>query len=104
MLVNWDEKNARAYIDVLCRYSRTLIFDDNHGPTDASAVTSDMDCTVVMVDVHTDELAEPASSTETAEIVYESIRESSEAYNGTVDIDDEGIWRIDFGTSGLTDV
>jgi hypothetical protein len=59
---------------------------------------------MVVVDVDADELTNPASASEAAETVDKPSGKSSKADDRPVDVDDECLRPIYFGSCGLTDV
>lgn len=58
---------ACNYLDVLGGYERSLPLHNNHGPTNAAAITGNMHSLVVMIDVDTDEFADATGSANLAE-------------------------------------
>ena len=74
---------------------RFPILDDDHWSTDPPAITGNMNCLLVVVDVHPDEFIDLSCSPKFSEIVNETSRIASDADDGTVDVDNEGSRGID---------
>lgn len=58
----------------------------------------------MMVDIDADKFAELSSTAEFPEIANEASRVPSQAYYGSVDIDNEGARSVDFSASGKANI
>lgn len=80
------------------------VLHNDHRPTDAAAVTSDVDRAVMMVHVDADELAKAARAPKFAEVVHESGGVTREPDDRAVHMDNECARAVHFGSSGESDV
>ena len=70
------------------------ILHNNSWSTNPSAVASDMNSTVVVVDIYADKFAEASSSSELAKLSDEFGRVARQSDNSPVHVYDEGVWSI----------
>jgi hypothetical protein len=71
---------------MVCCDSGPSIFDNDSRSTDTPAVARNMNSTMVMIDVDTDEFAKASSSSELAKVCDKSSRIPCEANDGAIDI------------------
>lgn len=77
-------------LDVLCLDPRFAVLDDDHWPTDSPSVASNVDCPLVVVDVHANEFVDLSCSPQFSKIVDKASRITGNPDDGTVDVDNEG--------------
>lgn len=71
------------------------VLDDDERPTDAPAVTRDMDGLLLQVDVDADKLVDAAGAAELAERPDEARAATGQAEDVTVQVDDEMSFGVD---------
>lgn len=86
----------RFYLDVLCLDPGLAVLDDDHRPTDPPPVARDMNCLLVMVNVHPDEFIDFPCSPQFSETIDKTSRIAGDADDGAVDVNNKGSRGIDF--------
>lgn len=72
---------ARAHPDMVCSNGRSPILDDDQRPTNATPITRYVDCSVMVVDIDTNELVDATSPSDFAEIGDEAMRSARKTDN-----------------------
>lgn len=70
------------------------ILHNNGWSTNPSTVASDMNSTVVVVDIYADKFAEASSSSELAKLSDEFGRVARQSDNSPIHVHDEGMWSV----------
>jgi hypothetical protein len=79
---------------------RSSAFHNDHGSTNATAVTGDMHGSVMIIDIDAHEFAETARPSKLSKIRNKARRISGEANNATVHIHHERISAVSLRTCG----
>jgi len=80
---------------MFCLDPRFTIINDDHRSADPPTVTGNMNCLLVMVDVHPDEFIDLPCSPELSEVIDKTSRVASNTDDGAVDVNNEGSGGID---------
>jgi hypothetical protein len=91
--MNWG--TVGFYLDVFRLDPRFAVLDDNRRSTDPPSVTGNMNCLLVMIDVHTHEFIDFPCSPKFSKIVDKTSRIASDANDRAIDVNSEGSRRID---------
>ena len=74
---------------------RFAVLDNDHRPTDPPAIARNVNCLLVMVDVHPNEFIDLPSSPKFSEIIDETSSIAGDTDDRTVDVNNEGSRGID---------
>ena len=74
---------------------RFAVLDDDRWSANSPAITGNMDCLLVMVDVHPDEFIDLPCSPELPEVIDETSRIAGNADDGAVDMNNKGSGGVD---------
>ena len=94
--------NTHRY--VFARDARLSILHDNHGPANAPTITGNVHCPMVVVYVHTHELAETSCTSQPPETGNKSSGIPSKSDDAAVNVNNKCPRTVDFGTRRETDV
>lgn len=83
------------YLDVFCFDPRSAPLDYDHWSADPPAITGNVNCLLVMVDVGPYELVDLPCSPQLPEIADKASCITGDANDGAIDMNDEGSRRID---------
>ena len=75
-------------------HARLPALDNDHWTTDTATIASNIDCTMVVIDVHAHKFAEPPSTAEGPEVRHKPRGIPSETDNCAVHVDNEGVSTI----------
>ena len=86
------------------RDRRLTAVHNNHRAANTSAIAGDIYCSMVMIDIDTDKLANSSGSSQATKIMDKAGGKAGETHDCPVDLHHKGTGSIHFRPGGLTNV